>query len=63
MAMWMTRDEAANYLKVSKKTIDRWIRDRKLPAAKQGKIVRLRREDIDALMVRSMESQGRKVRQ
>jgi len=53
MDVWMTRDEAANYLKVSKKTIDRWIRAGKLPAAKHGGIVRLRREDIDAFMLRS----------
>lgn len=58
----MTRDEAANYLKVSKKTIDRWIRAGKLPAAKHGRIVRLRSEDIDAFMLRSQASQNEETR-
>ncbi len=58
MDVWMTRDEAASYLKVSKKTIDRWIRDAKLPAAKQGRIVRLRRDDLDEFMLRSRGSKN-----
>jgi excisionase family DNA binding protein len=62
MGVWMTRHEAANYLKVSMKTIDRWIRDGKLPAAKQGRIVRLRRDDLDAFMLQSRQSQDRESR-
>ena len=59
MAVWMTRDDAAKYLKVSKKTVDRWIAAGKLPAAKQGRVVRLRRDDLDALMLRSVRTEIR----
>jgi excisionase family DNA binding protein len=40
-------EEMTRILKVSKPTIQRWCRDRKLPAAKIGKAYRIRREDLD----------------
>ena len=40
-------EEMTRILKVSRPTIQRWCRDRKLPAAKIGKAYRIRREDLD----------------
>lgn len=40
-------DDITRILKVSKATIQRWCRDRKLPAAKIGKAYRMRKEDLD----------------
>lgn len=40
-------DDITRILKVSKTTIQRWCRDRKLPAAKIGKAYRIRKEDLD----------------
>ena len=40
-------EEMTRILKVSKPTIQRWCRDRKLPAAKIGKAYRIRKEDLD----------------
>ena len=40
-------EEMTRVLKVSKATIQRWCRDRKLPAAKIGKAYRIRKEDLD----------------
>ena len=40
-------DEMTRILKVSKPTVQRWCRARKLPAAKIGKAYRIRREDLD----------------
>jgi len=40
-------EEMTRILKVSKPTIQRWCRDRKLPAAKIGKAYRVRKEDLE----------------
>ena len=40
-------EEMTRILKMSKPTIQRWCRDRKLPAAKIGKAYRVRKEDLD----------------
>jgi excisionase family DNA binding protein len=48
---WVTREEAAEYLNVSLATIDRWRAENALPTYKiRGtSLIRLRREDLDAL--------------
>ncbi len=43
----LTLDEVSRLLKMSKATVQRWCRDRRLPAAKIGKEYRIRREDLD----------------
>jgi len=40
-------EEMTRILKVGKPTIQRWCRDRKIPAAKIGKAYRIRKEDLD----------------
>lgn len=43
---WMTRDEAAEYARVTTQTIDDW-RKAGLPAAKPGRVVLIERQDLD----------------
>ena len=40
-------DDLTRLLRISKGTVQRWCRDRKLPAAKIGKAYRIRKEDLD----------------
>jgi excisionase family DNA binding protein len=44
--------DAAELLDVSLKTVRRRIADGTLPAYRVGKLIRIRREDLDALFVR-----------
>lgn len=50
-AFYMTPIEAAEYLSVSRKTLDRW-RKAKLVSFAQigGRVIRYRRPDLDAMM-------------
>jgi len=43
----LTLGEVARYLRMSRATVQRWCRDRRLPATKIGKEYRIRREDLD----------------
>ena len=43
----MSVEEMTRILKVSKPTIQRWCRDRKIPAAKIGKAYRIRKDDLE----------------
>jgi excisionase family DNA binding protein len=44
---WLTIKEAADYLKLSVPTIRKYIRLRKLPHYRHGRIVRFKRRDLD----------------
>jgi excisionase family DNA binding protein len=46
---WMTVDEAAEYLRCSRSTIYRRIKDGELKLYKAGKMARLKKEDLDKL--------------
>jgi len=52
MEDWLTVEEAAVYLKVSKRTLLAWIRDCKVPAhvlsGTKRRVYRLRKDDIDS---------------
>lgn len=48
-------EEAAAYLAVSEPTIRQWIWQRRLPVVRLGRAVRLRREDLDAVIKRHRE--------
>ena len=51
---WMTIDEAASYLKVSRRTLYRWMSSRELPffeLAAGAVARRIRREDLEDLLV------------
>lgn len=48
---WFTKEEAAEYLRVSTRTLDRWVAGGRLHAyRKSRKLIRFRREDLDAFM-------------
>jgi len=46
--MWMTIDEVAEYLKVSKETIYKMVQQRQLPGSKLGNQWRFKQETLDA---------------
>ena len=48
--MWLTLEEAADYLRVHKKTFDRLRRKIGLPVSVTGGIVRVCRDDLDAVL-------------
>ncbi len=49
MPEWLTVPEAADYLKCSVPTIYRRIKAGELPAYKSGKMIRVKREDLDQM--------------
>lgn len=51
--VWLTKVEAARYLRTSPSTLDRWVRDNNLTRYKVNgtQAVRFKRADLDALMV------------
>ncbi len=52
---YMTAAEAAHHLRISRRTLDYWVREGKLPPPMKltRKTVRWLRSDIEALMTRS----------
>jgi excisionase family DNA binding protein len=50
--MVLTKTEAAAYLRVSRRTLDRFRAAKLLPSFKVGGVVRFRREDLDQLVAR-----------
>lgn len=52
---WLTIEEAAEYLRVSKRTLYRWLHDGLLPGYRAGPRGpwRFRREDLDGVMRRA----------
>ena len=54
MDSWMTLEEIAQYLKVSKDSIYRLAQKGEIPASKIGNLWRFKREEIDAWMKNRM---------
>jgi excisionase family DNA binding protein len=50
---WMTLDEGANHLRVSRPTLDRWIAEQRVRAYElpSGRGRRVKRDDLDELLV------------
>lgn len=46
----MTVDQVAAYLQLNRLTVYRYVRDGQIPAARIGKVYRIRREDVDAFL-------------
>jgi PTS system nitrogen regulatory IIA component len=46
----LTTQEVAEFLRVSRVTVVRWVRDGTLPGVKIGGVLRFRRSDIEALI-------------
>ena len=47
---WLTTEQAAEYLQVSKATITRWIREGIMPATLIGSIYRIAAADLERLL-------------
>ena len=45
----LTPEQTAAYLQVARHTIYRFVQERKIPIAKFGRVIRIRRSDIEAL--------------
>ncbi len=48
--LWLSPQEAADYLGISRATIYRWIKDGKLSLHKVDKIARIKKDDLNQLM-------------
>lgn len=49
--MWMTIEELAKYLKVSKETIYKMVQQNQIPGSKVGNQWRFRQETVDAWLL------------
>ncbi len=47
---WLTIAEAARYLRISVPGIRKYIKESKLPSYRQGRIVRLKKSDLDSFL-------------
>lgn len=47
---WLTVREAADYLAISPRTLERWTSERRVVSARIGGVVRYDRGDLDSLM-------------
>ena len=45
---WLTIAEAAKYLKLSTQSIRNYLKDKKMPAYRNGRVIRIKRTDLDA---------------
>lgn len=56
---WLTSDEASEYLQVTRRTLDRYRAEGRLPAYRIGqRAIRFKRADLDALARPVMASVG-----
>jgi len=49
--MWLTLDEIANYLKVSRETIYKMVQKNQIPASKLGNQWRFNKEAVDLWLI------------
>jgi excisionase family DNA binding protein len=50
---WLTIQQAAEYLKISVPTIRKYVRLKKLPSYRHGRIIRLQKDDLDKFLSKS----------
>ena len=55
---WMSSGDAADYLGVGLRTLYKFIDEGKLPAYKMGRVIRLRRDEVDAFIAASRIEPG-----
>jgi len=53
---WLSVEEIAVYLRVSKETVYRWLEKKKIPAHRVGKLWKFRASEIDAWVLRGSAS-------
>jgi excisionase family DNA binding protein len=56
MDQLLTVKEAAQRLACTEAAIRKWLYQRRLPAVKVGRLIRLRETDLDAMIVRGLRS-------
>ena len=47
---WLTIEESAKYLKLAEITIRKYVKNGKLPSYRHGRIIRLKRSDLDGFL-------------
>ncbi len=57
---WLTLQEAADRLKVKVPTIRKYVRLGKLPAYRQGNVVRVKPSDVDAVLQLHVGGRGQR---
>jgi len=50
MAEWLTPDEVADELRVTRRAVYRWLQSGRLQAAKAGRVWRIRRKDLEEFL-------------
>jgi len=50
---WSTKQEIADALKISKRTVDTWIATGKLPCTRIGRVIRIRQSDLEDFLERN----------
>lgn len=54
--LWMTSDEAQQFLKVSRSTLHRWCKTKQLPYTKLGGVLYFPKLFIEQLMARKLQN-------
>jgi excisionase family DNA binding protein len=58
---WMTAEDVAEMLKVSPKTISRWVLTEGMPALRVGRVTRFERAAIDRWLARRQQGRSKQV--
>jgi excisionase family DNA binding protein len=53
---YMSQADVADYLRVSQRTVRRWVQEKGLPCHRIGDLVRFRRAEVDAWVGRGAEA-------
>jgi excisionase family DNA binding protein len=60
MDQLMTAKEAAEMLAVTEAAIRKWVYQRRLPSVRMGRLLRLRRKDVEGLIAQGLPSDNRR---
>src|SRR5687767_13907838 len=52
MGEWLSKEEAAESIGVSPKTVQRWIAQGKLKVFRKGRVLRIRKAELEAFMMK-----------
>jgi excisionase family DNA binding protein len=56
---YLTKIQAADFLQISTRTLDKWMRQRRVPYIRIGKTIRFRRSDLENNVGRFFEARDR----
>jgi excisionase family DNA binding protein len=67
MVEWLTAEEAAQHLRIERRTMSEWARQGKVPAYRLSGVRRstwrFRKSDLDAMLLKSLAGSAEKERQ